>query len=185
MYINNMSNTKLLESLAAQVKTLTNAIETLGNQQENTNSQVSEMYQLLTALNIKIDTIDQRDGVFPAADANAVKPTKSDKPPKKSKGAASKRINKLDFFKQEYNADNKCFNVYLTEEVRKNILDENKEKWDKLSESKRKTSIRHAYYTYMKTNHDSELQAMKKAYIDKISKKDIELVKTEEDSDGD
>ena len=73
--------------------------------------------------------------------------------------------------------------TYITEDVKKEILIINEEKWNKLSGEKLKKEKRTAYYSYMKNNHDDALQSMKQAYIDDINKSNIDMVSKEEISD--
>jgi len=144
-----MSNSK--EKLNEILKT----VKELSIQQEKSNAQVAELYQLLITLNTKLDTIDQKE-IFSKV-----------RPPKKTKKTS--KINKLEFFKMKYDEDPGSFDVYLTKEVKEQIAIDNEPKWRKLSPEKLAKSKRTAYYNYIKTHHDTELQSMKKSYIDDMN----------------
>jgi len=107
------------------------------------------------------------------------KPSKSTK----QKNTNQRNPNKMEFFNKMYDNDNEYFSTYITEDVKKEILINNEEKWNKLSGEKLNKEKRTACYSYMKNNHDDALQSMKQAYIDDMNKSNIDIVTKEEMSD--
>lgn len=100
----------------------------------------------------------------------------------KKKPAKKKRDpNKMEFFKKKYDENEDYFNLYITDDIKASIEKNNKTAWDKITDKKKLHVVkRSAYYNYMKDNHDSELQCMKKAYNESVKKPDLILVKKEQ-----
>ena len=96
--------------------------------------------------------------------------------PKKAK--AARKPNKMDYFRKMYDDDQTYFDEYITDKVKKQIAKDNKDAWAKLSGTKLYNTQRKAYYTYMTKNHETELQAGKEEYIQKLQQEIDELTKS-------
>lgn len=126
----------------------------------------------------------------PAKKATVEEPTTTDevKQPevksvtRKPKAApvASRPINKMEFFKQQYSADPSYFDEYLTSQVKDAIRKEHKE-WAALSGDQLLSEERKAFYAYMKDYYDDQLQAMKSTWIEEQANANIKIVGKETD----
>jgi hypothetical protein len=121
------------------------------------------------------DTTVNSDVELPPAKPRGKKTVKTvvnDKP--------QREINIVQYFNQEYVKDPTTFDQYLTYDVKETIHDENAKDLDKLKGSELAKKKQGLYYHYMKDNHLSELQAMKRGHIENEKAKNIKLLESDD-----
>ena len=81
------------------------------------------------------------------------------------KKPTAKKVTKMSIFQKAYKDNSSLFKEQLTDKVKKQIENENKEKWESLSGAKLENAKIGAYFHYIKDNHDDVLEDLKQKYI--------------------
>lgn len=93
---------------------------------------------------------------------------------KESKPKKVAKMNKMQYFKNAYDTDEKQFAKYLTVKVKKTIDTDNKDVWADLEDDKLLGKRINAYYEFMRDNHGTDLELMRDKYM-------VETATTEDD----
>jgi hypothetical protein len=93
-----------------------------------------------------------------------------------SEAKPARDINIMQYFNQEYAKDPKTFNLYLTDDVKESIHNDNANDLEGLKGAELAKKRQALYYHYVKDNYNPQLQAMKKAYLALEKAKNIKLL---------